>query len=57
MRTEERQRPAVRSNARVDAINTQIRRTTRRAFGFHCANAPLALAMPTLVDLCPPLPR
>jgi transposase len=45
------------SNARVEAINTQIRLITRRAFGFHSANALIALAMLTLADLCPPLPR
>lgn len=56
-RIEERRRPAVRSNARVEAINTQIRLITRRAFGFHSGNALIALAMLTLADLCPPLPR
>ena len=45
------------SNARVEAINTQIRLITRRAFGFHSANALIALATLTLGDLCPPLPR
>ncbi len=45
------------SNARVEAINTQIRLITRRAFGFHSAQALIALAMLTLADLCPPLPR
>ena len=45
------------SNARVEAINTQIRLITRRAFGFHSANALIALAMLSLADLCPPLPR
>jgi transposase len=45
------------SNARVEAINTQIRLITRRAFGFHSADALIALAMLTLADLCPPLPR
>jgi transposase len=45
------------SNARVEAINTQIRLITRRAFGFHSPNALIALAMLTLADLCPPLPR
>ena len=45
------------SNARVEAINTQIRLITRRAFGFHSASALIALAMLTLADLCPPLPR
>lgn len=45
------------SNARVEAINTQIRLITRRAFGFHSAGALIALAMLSLADLCPPLPR
>jgi transposase len=45
------------SNARVEAINTQIRLITRRAFGFHSAEALIALAMLTLAGLCPPLPR
>ena len=44
------------SNARVEAVNTQIRLLTRRAFGFHSANALIALAMLTLGGLCPPLP-
>jgi transposase len=45
------------SNARVEAINTHIRLITRRAFGFHSPDALIALAMLTLADLCPPLPR
>ena len=45
------------SNARVEAINTQIRLITRRAFGFHSPDALIALAMLTLADLSPPLPR
>ena len=45
------------SNARVEAINTQIRLITRRAFGFHSPHALIALAMLSLADLCPPLPR
>ncbi len=45
------------SNARVEAINTQIRLITRRAFGFHSAEALIALAKLTLADLCPPLPH
>jgi transposase len=45
------------SNARVEAINTQIRLITRRAYGFHSPDALIALAMLTLADLCPPLPR
>lgn len=45
------------SNARVEAINTQIRLITRRAFGFHSPDALIALAMLSLADICPPLPR
>jgi transposase len=45
------------SNARVEAINTQIRLITRRAFGLHSPDALIALAMLSLADLCPPLPR
>ncbi len=45
------------SNARVEAINTQIRMITRRAYGFHSAGALIALAMLSLAELCPPLPR
>jgi transposase len=45
------------SNARVEAINTQIRLITRRAYGFHSAQALIALAMLSLADLCPPLPN
>jgi transposase len=45
------------SNARVEAINTQIRLITRRAFGFHSPNALIALTMLSLAGLCPPLPR
>ena len=45
------------SNARVEAINTQIRLITRRAFGFHSPAALIALAMLTLADLCPSLPQ
>jgi transposase len=45
------------SNARIEQINTQIRLIARRAFGFHSPNALIALAMLSLADLCPPLPR
>lgn len=45
------------SNARVEAINTQIRLITRRAFGFHSPDALIALTMLSLADLCPNLPR
>lgn len=45
------------SNARVEAINTQIRLIVRRAFGFHSPQALIFLAMLKLGGLCPPLPR
>jgi transposase len=45
------------SNARVEAINTQIRMITRRAFGFHSPDALIAIAMLSLAGLCPPLAR
>ena len=45
------------SNARVEAINTQIRMITRRAYGLHSAGALIALAMLSLAGLCPTLPR
>jgi transposase len=45
------------SNARVEAINTQIRMITRRAYGFHSPTALIALAMLSLAGLCPPLSR
>jgi len=44
------------SNARVEAINTQIRLIARRAFGSHSPHALIALAMLSLGGLCPPLP-
>ncbi len=44
------------SNARVEAINTQIRLIARRAFGFHSPEALIALAMLSLGGLCPSLP-
>jgi transposase len=62
-RTITRQRPGIEaaiqhglSNARTEAINTNIRLITRRAFGFHKPEALIALAMLTLGGLCPPLP-
>ena len=33
------------SNARVESLNTRIRLLTRRAFGFHSADALIGLAM------------
>jgi len=44
------------SNARTEAINTTLRLITRRAYGFHSAQALIALAMLTLGGLCPTLP-
>lgn len=44
------------SNARVEAINTTLRLITRRAYGFHSAEALIALAMLTVGGLRPPLP-
>ena len=44
------------SNARVEQANTQIRLIIRRGFGYHSAEAVIALAMLSLGGLCPPLP-
>jgi transposase len=44
------------SNARIEAINTTLRLICRRAYGFHSAEALIALAMLRLGGLCPPLP-
>jgi len=44
------------SNARIEAINTTLRLICRRAYGFHSAEALIALAMLTLGGLRPPLP-
>ena len=44
------------SNARIEAINTTLRLITRRAYGFHSAQALIALAMLTVGGLRPPLP-
>lgn len=44
------------SNARVEQLNSQLRLITRRAFGFHSAEAMIALAMLKHSGLCPPLP-
>jgi hypothetical protein len=49
--------PGTTHGARVEAINTQMRMITRRAYGFHSAAALIALAMLSLGELCPPLPR
>lgn len=44
------------SNARVESMNTRIRLLTRMAFGFHSAQALIALARLKLGGLCRPLP-
>jgi len=44
------------SNARTEQINTQLRLICRRAYGFHSAEALIALAMLSVGGLCPPLP-
>ena len=44
------------TNARMEAANTTIRLITRRAYGFHAAQALIGLALLTLGGLCPPLP-
>ncbi len=44
------------SNARIEAINTTLRPIRRRAYGFHSAEALIALAMLTVGGLRPPLP-
>jgi transposase len=44
------------SNARMEAVNTTLRLITRRAYGFHSAEALIALAMLTVGGLRPSLP-
>ncbi len=44
------------SNARTEAVNTTLRLICRRAYGFHSAEALIALAMLRVGGLCPPLP-
>jgi transposase len=44
------------SNARTEAVNTTLRLITRRAYGFHSAQALIALAMLTVGGLRPSLP-
>jgi transposase len=44
------------SNARVEGLNTRIRLIARRAFGFHSAEALIALAMLALGAFQPSLP-
>ena len=44
------------SNARIEALNTTLRLICRRAYGFHSADALIALAMLTVGGLRPSLP-
>jgi transposase len=44
------------SNGRIESVNTKIRLLTRIAFGFHSADALIALAMLTLGGHHPTLP-
>lgn len=44
------------SNAGVESSNTKIRLIIRRAFGFHSAEATIAMVLLNLGGLCPPLP-
>jgi transposase len=44
------------SNARIEANNTQLRLLTRQAFGYHTAEALIAMATLKRSGLCPPLP-
>ena len=46
----------VRSNARVESVNTKLRLLTHIAFGFRSPDALVALAMLDLGGMCPPLP-
>ncbi len=44
------------TNARIEAVNTTLRLIVRRAYGFHSAEALIALAMLTVGGLRPDLP-
>lgn len=44
------------SNALIEASNTQLRLLTRQAFGYHSAEALIAMATLKRGGLCPPLP-
>ena len=44
------------SNALIEASNTQFRLLTRQAFGYHSAEALIAMATLKRGGLCPPLP-
>jgi transposase len=43
-------------NALSEATNTHLRLLTRRAYGYHSAEALIAMATLTRGGLCPPLP-
>jgi transposase len=44
------------SNALSEATNTPLRLVTRRTYGYHSAEALIAMATLTRGGLCPPLP-
>ena len=44
------------SNAVLEATNNHLRLLTRRAHGFHSADALIAMSELTVGGLCPPLP-
>lgn len=44
------------SNARIEANNTHLRVLTRQGYGYHSAEALIAMAMLKRGGLCPPLP-
>ena len=44
------------TNARVEALNNQLRLITRMGFGYHSADAVIALALLRVGGLCPSLP-
>jgi transposase len=44
------------SNAALEATNNHLRLLTRRAYGFHSAEALIAMSELTVGGLCPPLP-
>lgn len=45
------------SNARVEATNTHLRALTKRSYGFHSAEALIAMATLTRGGVCPALPH
>ena len=44
------------TNAALESANTKVRLIIRRAFGFHSADATVAMVLLCLGGLCPPLP-